>query len=558
MDNLITLYKVPFDYNSSVKPYFASDEARDNFFSTLESLIVNKPGVNIKLDYNCQIELKLDIDIVIAEKYNFAVIKYNSVDYYCDIEDYSHISVNKTSVICRRNFLFELSNFLDYFENFYISRYDISSNDFSVNSPIRRDIEFNYSETAPTFINFNTDKSLEFKNYFVVFIRGDYSYESSTGGGIEGLTVFLSEKELKFANAVIFTEDEMISNSVHEVLKTISPYIISIQRIPLLRDTSKPYNEQFPCLTVASATFHPSSGNTWVIPSVQANIYSFNDHISYEFPDTVVNFSPFSKIRLFAFSKENVIELDGKDFYSGSLSAITISIAPVLNELESGYVVRVHSSSKNSIISNSLNALYYYFTLNNEIPFLLDESAKWAAENKYYNALTNSVNKQRKTKAIINSAENAMIGAFQIGYGGRVSESLSLGSSNITRGIGEIAQGFNDVHYYSEQRQLEQLNAKNRPSEYSSGGSLSDFSSLGYKFAIQFINPLPLSLAAYLGECSAYGTPVNMFIKNIEVNSDFYLECICQQKTSRYLTNLQANSLFKILRQPYKYKFIGE
>lgn len=121
--NKITLYKVPWAFGSIRQPYFLSDTARNNFFNGLTDFVqAVENGVGIKIGYNYEIECVCNIDITVAQDYNFGIITYNNHDYYADVIDMEMVNVNRTRIQFRRNAIIENTNYLQHFKNFTISR----------------------------------------------------------------------------------------------------------------------------------------------------------------------------------------------------------------------------------------------------------------------------------------------------------------------------------------------------------------------------------------------------------------------------------------------------
>lgn len=121
--NKVELYKVPWAYGGIRQPYFLSDTSRSSFFNGLtNSLVVADNGVNIKLDFNFEIETVVNADITAVQDYNFGIITYNNHKYYADIIDIEMVNVGRTRISFKRNVTIEHTNFLSNFKNFNISK----------------------------------------------------------------------------------------------------------------------------------------------------------------------------------------------------------------------------------------------------------------------------------------------------------------------------------------------------------------------------------------------------------------------------------------------------
>ena len=80
------------------------------------------PWAFIKIGYNYEIECVCNIDITVAQDYNFGIITYNNHDYYADVIDMEMVNVNRTRIQFRRNAIIENTNYLHHFKNFTISK----------------------------------------------------------------------------------------------------------------------------------------------------------------------------------------------------------------------------------------------------------------------------------------------------------------------------------------------------------------------------------------------------------------------------------------------------
>ena len=155
--NKVELYKVPWAYGGIRQPYFLSDTSRSSFFNGLtNSLVVADNGVNIKLDFNFEIETVVNADITAVQDYNFGIITYNNHKYYADIIDIEMVNVGRTRISFKRNVTIEHTNFLSNFKNFNISK--CYFNDFSYSPSTKYFLKEDYRKT----INFE-DFTLHYK-----------------------------------------------------------------------------------------------------------------------------------------------------------------------------------------------------------------------------------------------------------------------------------------------------------------------------------------------------------------------------------------------------------
>lgn len=163
--NKITLYKVPWAFGSIRQPYFLSDTARNNFFNGLTDTVqAVENGVGIKIGYNYEIECVCNIDITVAQDYNFGIVTYNNHDYYADIIDMEMVNVNRTRIQFRRNAIIENTNYLQHFKNFTISKMTLKSDIYTLS---HTPTGVGYSLT----LDQSTTKKFLFTDYFREYKR---------------------------------------------------------------------------------------------------------------------------------------------------------------------------------------------------------------------------------------------------------------------------------------------------------------------------------------------------------------------------------------------------
>lgn len=163
--NKITLYKVPWAFGSIRQPYFLSDAARNNFFNGLTDTVqAVENGVGIKIGYNYEIECVCNIDITVAQDYNFGIVTYNNHDYYADIIDMEMVNVNRTRIQFKRNAIIENTNYLQHFKNFTISKMTLKSDIYTLS---HTPTGVGYSLT----LDQSTTKKFLFTDYFREYKR---------------------------------------------------------------------------------------------------------------------------------------------------------------------------------------------------------------------------------------------------------------------------------------------------------------------------------------------------------------------------------------------------
>lgn len=557
MDNYIQFYFLPYNKGDYNQPYFKDITARDLFFTRYPSKQINKIGVNLNLDFDYLFEVKADIDVIQMDNYNFAVLSYNDKKYYCDIEDYAHISVNRSRVKLRRNPIYEVVDFFQYFSNFLVEKDNTIYTDFTRNSPnvsnykgryhpSKLNIPFNYYKN-------NSKVNVSFINYYIVFASGfpfNDNY-SQTGSG-EFLVSFRPGK----TNAVMLNGALknyycfFIQNGsdVNKLLDAFSPYIISVHYIRF------PHINGYP--------FVSDSDDAWIIYKDSTSttgydywnaqvIYKANDDNAYfnlEVP--FIGDEVFNKLELYVGSVSNKLELDYKDFCyeSSGKGTININFYYILSKSAISIRCWYYSTYEDAPIGEENKGFQSIFTLLTDYDYAVDASAKWAAENKYYDLLTNNSLNLRRDKGTLQASSTFAVGVSQIFQGSNV-----LGAANLIRSGAEFGDMLIENEYYGRERDYLEQQSRAQPDSFSeTNDSVAFFSTLKLEIYINKLTPFVSDFNRFKRDLIEYGTTVSKFLNVLQPSSDFIFKGFCR-KNNDGLPDKQYSELLDEIKKGHRY-----
>lgn len=562
MDNYIDFYSIPYNKDSFNQPYFKTSEARDAFFGKYTPLRVNALGVNINLKYDYQFELKVNVDVVNMDDYNFAILNYNSKKFYCNIDDYEQISVNRSRVRVTRNPVFEVIDFFQYFTNLLVERDDTDYTDFTPNSS-----------------NVSTYKG----RYYPQLLRNAFSYYRNgtqvDATIIDGYFIFLSNIPIDDSgindtvpqsvvlNTAAGQAIHMRSGSFHknyycvfiqaiaydvtfdDFLDAVSPYIISIHSV------------KFPYISLNDGIFVDWSYRCcikWPNASTSGygSTYGFiiddcnGEDTYFQMVYSFQGDGCFDKLELFIMGLSNKIELNFKDFVRTIYGNGTIYVRfrYIISQSQISLLVWPYATSSEAPIGISNKAYISTVPLITSYDYATDGSAKWASENRYYDQLTNNSIQLRMAKGMSQFGENMLTGAAQIGMGASV-----MGYSNLVRGAFEPINAVIDNEYYARERDLLEAQARAVPDKINSTpDSISFFNQLGFSIYVNKLTPFSSDFNRFKQDLLKYGTHVNKSIDTVDTSSDFILKAVAQRNTSA-LPDMQYNKLYEYVRAGHKY-----
>ena len=562
MDNYIDFYSIPYNKDSFNQPYFKTSESRDSFFAQYTALRVNALGVNINLKYDYQFELKVNVDVVNMDDYNFAILNYNSKKFYCNIDDYEQISVNRSRVRVTRNPVFEVIDFFQYFTNLLVERDDTDYRDFSPDSSNVSTYKGRYYpqslDNVFTYYRNGNQVGVRIIDGYFIFLSdipiddsgiNDTVPQSVVLNTNAGQAIHMRNGSFHKNYYCVFIQATANDATFDDFLDAVSPYIISIHSV------------KFPYISLNDGIFVDWSYRCqikWPNTSTSGyrNTYGFiiddcnGEDTYFQMRYSFQGDRCFDKLELFIMGLSNKIELNFKDFvrthYGDGM--IYIRFRYVISQSQISLLVWPYATTSEAPIGISNKAYISIIPLITSYDYTTDESAKWAAENRYYDQLTNNAVQLRMTKGVSQFGENMLTGAAQIGMGANV-----MGYSNLVRGAFEPINAIIDNEYYARERDLLEAQARAVPDKINSTpDSISFFNQLGFSIYINKLTPFSSDFNRFKQDLLKYGTYVNKSIDTVDTSSDFILKAVAQRNTSA-LPDMQYNKLYDYVRAGHKY-----
>ena len=585
--NKIVLYTVPFNYGDIKQPYFMTDSSRDFYFSQLHHKQVNFDNVNIKIDFNYELIVKVNIDIVEAEDYNFAIVTYNDKNLYCHIMDSEQISFGFSRLMLRRFILAEKTNYLQYFKDFMISKATFPYLNYGVGAKIFLPDYLRYKRLVmfPKIYLNNSFTECEMLPFYQVMLTNNAFDRPS-------VNVFKDNVQMKMvlipvvdANDINRTfgikthfntyeglNDDFGYDVVSTLLNNLSPYIISasltyLPCVKLVVPSFREYNASTGEYTdktnseitligyrgeiVRSSGTNPIS--TFAIEDVGENFY--------EIRFTGEEETLLEKHQYYMFSRNNSIIVEPSRFYkNGSISYnIRFLFIPTLTSTQ--ILCKVYSPDYwDTIENNAGDADQIIFNLNDSASFIVDSAENFKAQNKYYDALTRNTNDYKIAMGVANTVENFGVGATQIGMGVAMSSviptaglsQISMGAGNMIRGLTEIGKTAADVEQYTEERKLNALQEQSKPSESNISGAAS-VSAVEQKGKIFFIceKPLEEDLSFFYRNLYNFGVKTSLVRGAIDIeefikDGEFFIKAIAE-RNELILNTREYNEMLKYL-----------
>lgn len=563
MDNYIDFYSIPYNKDSFNQPYFKTSESRDSFFAQYTPLRVNALGVNINLKYDYQFELKVNVDVVNMDVYNFAILNYNSKKFYCNIDDYEQISVNRSRVKLTRNPVFEVIDFFQYFTNLLVERDGSNYLDYTKNSSNVSIYKGRYYPTRykPSFRYYwnNSPVDVIETDVYIIFASGFQSDTlHATDAAFDGEfdVSFMENANGKFSTngavknyyCFIVLRDDMNP----DLLDAISPYLISIHYcyFPIITTTSVPFVDKSAHCYLRWKNTKSTGQNVYKFINAY-NVYAANSQSTYF--TFFINFSSdecFNKLECCIYSLSNKIELNYKDFVkdSNGNGVLNIQFRYIISQNRISIYMYYFSTSDLAPIGNNNTTFASMIPLISGFDYVTDESARWASENRYYDELTNNAVSLRSAKGWVQAAENVAAGAAQLTRGASV-----MGVSNLIRGAFEPIHAIVDNEYYKEERDLLEAQARSAPDTFNNASdSVAFYNELMFLMYFNILTPFSSDFNRFKQDLLKYGTYVNKCIDTVDTSSDFILKAVAQRNTSA-LPDMQYNKLYEYVRAGHKY-----
>lgn len=563
MDNYIDFYSIPYNKDSFNQPYFKTSESRDAFFAKYAPLRVNALGVNINLKYDYQFELKVNVDVVNMDIYNFAILNYNSKKFYCNIDDYEQISVNRSRVKLTRNPVFEVIDFFQYFTNLLVERdgsnyLDFTTDSSNVSTYKGRFYPENYQPSFTYYRNGNQVNVSIIDGYFI-FLSDIPIDDTGINENVPetvvlntnpGQAVKIRSENFYKNYYCVFIQASSPDFNFSEFLDVISPYVISMHAV------------KFPFISMDDGIFvdwsyrcqikWSKNSATMYASKIAFIVDACNGEDTYF--ETKVNFAGdycFQKLQIFVMSLSNKIELNYKDFVVNSNGGGTINIRfrYIISQSQLSILIWYYSNNENGTPVGYQNKAYTsIFPLITSYDYTTDEAAKWAAENRYYDQLTNNTIQLRMAKGMSQFGENMLTGGAQLGLGANV-----MGYSNLVRGAFEPINAVIDNEYYARERELLEQQAKSVPDTFNTScDSIGFYNELGFILYFNRLRTYTSDFNRFKQDLLKYGTYVNKCIDTVDTSSDFILKAVAQRNTSA-LPDMQYNKLYEYVRAGHKY-----
>lgn len=496
MKNSVTFYKVPWTNSSLNQPYFMTESDRDSYLQDNCYPFVVLQNVNINLLTDMNVELKVPIDITVAQEYNFCKIEYNEKKYFACIIDYSQISVNRTYIYAKRHILTEIVNYLSNFENFNISTATLNDSlIYKKNAKFYKPefrsykkafngkwkIAINTSGDSDVYVSLPTQETydLTYENFLILFttknLQGEFPY-NFYGKPVQYGVIFIPlriffESGVKYKYSTTqYNHDngktQIVTNDIDfeyidyiqliEILNQNSPYIVGYKftRLPV---GWYQYQQRY-IMPFYSAPYltSPSGGDaTYLGFELTSTSFNFDDIIDFYYFCDYSFESEYGFIEIRCMQSDMSIELDKSDYTDNSNKGINIKVFPFLSDTDDEFFICLQPlgddciNPKNSTDESIKTYLFRTsFDLGDNASFVLSSEANFDAQNRYYDAMTKSVRNQKIAGAWVQGVQNIAIGGVEIG--------MALAGGGATQGIRQAVipsnnkQGYSKVTLHSE------------------------------------------------------------------------------------------------------------
>lgn len=482
----VTLYKNKYSPYGGIQPYFTSERARDYYLETLQYYNLDLVNVNINLNENLAFELKINVDINTASDFNFVVVDYLGTKYYADIYDYSQISIGRTKIYCMRNPLFEVVDYLRFFENFYIDKATFNTYSKYTGNHAAINLGNNVTKNVCKEVDFSINgNNVRYFLTYIIYIDEDKTpgaYIRNLYGEVSNYGVII----LPIAkNGETFIVESYKGNEekkefhyntqsyIHSFIDAMSPYIF---RIELLYLPYQIVDDGYKFM------FYNIFGNydNGVLYGMLIETGEYGDDYLNRL-SAVLHFSEYStSAELRLFQRENTININLDRFKSFNNFSLNLECTFIPNIQGSSFLIKLYGGDT-TIENNSNNSVIVVTSINST--FIVDSDANFKAQNLYYDAMTENARNQKIVHGALNAGENLTVGIFQTALGMSnpinifdpisVNNQGSFGSgiANLIRGGFEIGHAINDTVAFENERALFAKNEMAKPDELSVGNN---------------------------------------------------------------------------------------
>lgn len=531
----ITLYASPYIYGGVNQPYFKNSQAVEIFLNGLAKTAVNASYTNIKLDFNYELSLSVDLNVTEVKNYNFAKIEYNNATFYAYIVDFQFQNFRMTNLQLKRAVLFERPNYFQYFENFLISKATVADfTKYNYNSKHRIPNDYVKFQAAIS----TADKS----NCVFVFCYFPSNFNIENRFLSSGLEYNFCVLAFKVNGTVLG-----LPNFNYDLIEKISPYIISMLAVPYTSQSSF------------------TSENVNIENKEFVRIKSLSLYYSKE----LITASPFVSYRIYLGSPSNAIDIDMYKFYNpfDKNYKCTISCKIIVSPSSLEYVTHVSSTVSNALIAQE-SEFYSVFSLSPIITFSISSEQSFKAQNLYYDALTKNELNSIAGTGLTQAAVQLSTGVQQIGMGAGAMNlgEIGLGAGNINRGFGSIADTWIKTDQFKEKRKLISEQEKSKPATTEKGQGIGAiFYSFGVTeqaFAIIIeMRPSSNDEQTMLDEAKYYGVECYCEEDTFDFeyhtyNGSFYIEAVAKLKDTSTLTSIEYNEMVTLMSSGLRYKIL--
>ena len=473
MTNSVTFYKVPWTNSSLNQPYFMTESDRDSYLQDNCYPFVVLQNVNINLLTDMNVELKVPIDITVAQEYNFCKIEYNEKKYFACIIDYSQISVNRTYIYAKRHILTEIVNYLFNFENFNISTATLNDSlIYKKNAKFYKPEFRSYKKYIDLDIALNraeqTNGQKQYVSYdctyeqflFVYHTYGDgpdlfygrpynvrvYAVPLKAMFGSISVNYCQLYRNVPQTNSNYSITFSNIYKNVYKYVETLSPYIISYKVVNFPVGRNSNHEICLPYYWITQNTVDESG--TVEIGFQLRGTGGYLSDVCDSFYSTYFSCTTtYGNLEIRGLNSDARIIIDKSDYCDNNQKSFNIRIYYIMS-VDDDETMIILSQTANESVSNdngiSLNTavLKNFFEVGGNVAYRISSEADFNSQNRYYDAMTKSVRNQKIAGAWVQGVQNIAIGATEVG--------MAMASGGVATSKRQIVMPSNTKRGYSK------------------------------------------------------------------------------------------------------------
>lgn len=448
MKNSVTFYKVPWTNSSLNQPYFMTENDRDSYLQDNCYPFVVLQNVNINLLTDMNVELKVPIDITVAQEYNFCKIEYNEKKYFACIIDYSQVSVNRTYIYAKRHILTEIVNYLSNFENFNISTATLNDSlIYKKNAKFYKPEFRSYKKVKDLTLTLSraeqTNGNKQYNIYnctyeqflFVYHTHGDgpdlfygrpynvrvYAVPLKAMFGSISVNYCELHRNVPENNSNNSVTLSNIYNSVYKYIETLSPYIISYKVVNF--PVGKNSNNEICLPYYWSNQYTTDESGTVKIGFQLRGTGGYLDDICDSYYSAYFTCeSTYGNLEIRGLNSDARIIIDKSDYCDDNQKSFNVRIYYIMS-VDDDEIMIILSQTADESISNNNGILFdtavlkNFFEVGGNVAYRISSEADFNSQNRYYDAMTKSVRNQKIAGAWVQGIQNIAIGATEIGIG---------------------------------------------------------------------------------------------------------------------------------------------